>query len=119
GFHGRADHYRARLGSPGAPLIRLFVQQINRRPQILRHTALVDLFHHSDDGVPITLLTRLSELESSAERRATGEVAFGKRLVDDDDRHAGPAVGWVERTALAQLRSHDRKVIAAHHPKQR
>src|SRR6266436_3020498 len=82
-------------------------------------TALVNLLHHADDGVPIALVTHLSELKSSAKRGAPREVTFGKRLVDDGGRRAAPAVRWVERTALAHLRSNDRKVVAAHYPKQR
>src|SRR5258708_16925626 len=90
---------------------------IDRGLRFIQHAALTDVVHHADNRVPMALLVVESpKLESLAQRRLAGIVAIRKRLVDDCHWSIGLVIRRAEESALAQMRSNGRKVVAAHVP---
>src|SRR5580765_4592855 len=79
----------------------------------------MDLFHDSDDRVPVAFVIQALELEPLSKRGAPWVVAIGKGFVDNDRGRLGSSISDFEEPALSQSRADGRKVPVAHHACQR
>src|SRR5207342_1457849 len=59
-------------------IIGLVMQAINCRSWRFFHDDLVNLFHDTNDHVPVSLFTKVCEFEADSKRGASRKVAIGK-----------------------------------------